>query len=352
MIEKIFVRTGKPYEVLVGKGILNNVGELIRQIIAPCKVAVITDTNVEKLYFSTVEKSLLESGYQVVKFTFTAGEQSKNLTTYCEILSFLAENGFTRTDLVVALGGGVVGDMAGFASATYLRGVKFVQIPTTLLAQIDSSVGGKTAVDLPQGKNLVGAFYQPSLVVCDIAVLDDLPKEVFLDGLGEMVKYALLDKDIFAEFTGENNMEKLVKACVDYKRKVVEEDEFENGIRKFLNLGHTVGHAIEKASDFSITHGRAVGLGLRVITQYSYKKGYLSKTDFDNVMALLDDTVSGENPPYSSKTLAKYALLDKKRAGDNVTVITVHGVGDCRLTKLPIAEIEELFKVRYDSKNL
>lgn len=345
MIEKITVNAGKPYEVLVGKGLLNSVGELLGGIIKPCKTVVITDSTVDKLYYSTVQKSLLGQGFEVVKFVFPAGEQSKNLNTYANAIEFLAQNHLTRTDLVVALGGGVVGDLAGFVSATYLRGVKFVQVPTTLLSQIDSSVGGKTAVDLPQGKNLVGAFYQPSLVICDTSVLTDLPKEVFLDGMGELLKYALLDKDIFAELSNGKDMDKLVKSCIDYKRKVVEEDEFEQGVRKFLNLGHTVGHAIEKASNYTITHGKAVGLGLKVITLSSLKKGWIEKDTCDSIMALLDDTVGGERCPYPAKVLAKYAVLDKKRSGNDITVVSVHGIGDCRLTTLPVTELEDLFSI-------
>ena len=191
-IKKITVKASGEYQVIIGGGILQNVGEYVKQVIEPCSVAIITDDIVDKLYSTVVENSLTQSGYNVCKFVFQHGEQSKTLETYGQILNFLAQNALTRTDTVVALGGGVVGDMAGFAAATYLRGIRYVQIPTTLLAQIDSSVGGKTAVDLPSGKNLVGAFKQPSLVLCDTDALSTLPKEIFIDGMGETAKYALL----------------------------------------------------------------------------------------------------------------------------------------------------------------
>ena len=344
-MEVIKVKTGKPYDIIVGKKLLKDIGTFISERLSPKTVAIITDDTVDKLYSQVVTNSLLEKSYSVVKFVFKAGEQSKNLTTYSKIIEFLAENNLTRTDCVIALGGGVVGDMAGFASATYLRGIKYIQVPTTLLSQIDSSVGGKTAVDLPQGKNLVGAFCQPALVVCDVSLLDDLPDAVFLDGMGELIKYALLDKDIFKELSTDKDMLKLVKASIDYKRKVVEEDEFEQGVRKFLNLGHTPCHSIEKLSDYTITHGRAVALGIKIMVGSALKKGYIDNSTYKTIMDVIDNTVKTETCPFSAKELAKNAIFDKKRSGDNITLVTVHGIGDCRLEVIKISDLEDLFTV-------
>ena len=345
-VEKIHVNAGKGYDVVVGEDILSNAGDLIKNVLSPNKIAVVTDSNVDKLYADVVIKSLNGAGFKVVKFVFPAGEQSKNLTTYGQIIEFLAQNELTRTDAIVALGGGVVGDMAGFSAATYLRGIKYVQIPTTLLSQIDSSVGGKTAVDLPQGKNLVGAFCQPALVICDVGAIKDLPNDVYVDGMGELAKYGLLDKDIYAELIKtDRNINTLVKMSIDYKRKVVEVDEFEKNERKFLNLGHTPCHGIEKASNYTITHGKAVGMGLKIMTASALKNGYIDKATYNDIMVMLDTTVGAENCPFDAKTLAKNALKDKKRDGDKITVVTIHGIGDCRLEKINVDLLEDLFTV-------
>ena len=197
-IKTIRVNASKSYDVIIDRDLLSQSGEMIKKVISPCKIALITDDVVDSLYSSIVIKSIESAGFKVVKFVFNHGEQSKNINVYGQILSFMAENQLTRTDAVVALGGGVVGDMAGFCSATFLRGISYVQIPTTLLAQIDSSVGGKTAIDLPQGKNLVGAFKQPSLVICDVDTLKTLPDVIYKDGMGEAVKYACLDEKVYA----------------------------------------------------------------------------------------------------------------------------------------------------------
>ncbi len=346
LVEKIRVNAGKGYDVVVGENIISNAGDLIKDVLSPNKIAIITDDNVDKLYADVLEKSLSDAGFSIVKFVFTAGESSKNLKTYGQIIEFLAQNELTRADAVVALGGGVVGDMAGFVASTYLRGIKYVQIPTTLLSQIDSSVGGKTAVDLPQGKNLVGAFYQPSLVICDVSVLRDLPKDVYLDGMGELAKYAILDKNIYNELIKEDrDLIKLVKMSIDYKRKVVEEDEFEQSIRKFLNLGHTPCHGIEKVSDYTISHGKAVGMGLKIMTASALKKGYINLEVYNDLVAMLDATVGGENCPFDAKTLAKNALKDKKRDKNMITVVTIHGIGDARLETINVDLLEELFTV-------
>lgn len=339
-LTSIKVNASKSYEVLVGQDILKNTGALISKVISKCKVAIITDDIVDALYSKVVENSLIESGYSVVKFVFKNGEKSKNIKTYSKILEFLAENQLTRTDLVIALGGGVVGDIAGFASATYLRGIKCVQIPTTLLSQIDSSVGGKTAIDLPSGKNLVGAFFQPSLVICDCKILSSLPKEQFDCGLGEMLKYAILDKNIYNYFAKDNfDLTKLVSLCIEYKKNIVELDEFESSVRKLLNLGHTMAHGIEKLSKYSISHGKAVALGLRIIIDNSLKHGYLAREEYDKIVLLTTKVLGEEQNIYPIKKLCKVSLSDKKRSGENITLVMVHGIGDCKLVKVNINEL-------------
>ena len=344
-IKTVRVNASKSYDVLIGKGLLENAGEYIKKVLKPCKIAVITDDIVDGLYAQTVIKSIKENGFDAVKFVFPHGEESKNLTTYGSILSFLAKSGVTRTDAVVALGGGVVGDMAGFAAATYLRGIKYVQIPTTLLAQIDSSVGGKTAIDLPQGKNLVGAFCQPQVVLCDVKALNTLPKEIYKDGMGETAKYAILDKKVFDLVTRDNyDIEELVYLSVDYKRRVVEADEFEGGMRKLLNLGHTPAHGIEKLSGYTVSHGKAVGMGLKIMLKAALKHQNISSEDYQKMIAAVDRCIDDNECPYNIEDISAAAMFDKKRSGDDITIMVVHGVGDVRELKLKVTELSGYLK--------
>lgn len=341
---KITVNASKKYDVVIGKNLLSSCGELVRSVVDSGKAVVITDSNVDKLYSSCVIESLKANGFEVSKFVFQAGEKSKNLTNYAEILSFLAKSSIMRGDVIVALGGGVTGDMAGFAAATYMRGIKYVQIPTTLLAAIDSSVGGKTAVDLPEGKNLVGAFCQPEIVIVDVDAFSTLPKEIFDDGMGELAKYAMLcggEIETLIMDGVNNNIERLVYLCVDYKREIVERDEFEKGDRKLLNLGHTPAHGIEKVSNFSVSHGKAVGMGLRIIAKASYLGGMLTKSEYDRVIDVLKKTNQEEESSFDKNDVFIAALNDKKRTKDGITIVTLHGMGDARLTDMTEAEAEE-----------
>ena len=342
---KIHVKASKEYDVLIGNNLIYQVGKLIKEVISPCKVAVITDDKVDALYGDIVVNSVKNCGFTVVKFVFPNGEESKNLNTYGEILNFLAENQLTRTDAIIALGGGVVGDISGFVSATFLRGIKYVQIPTTLLAQIDSSVGGKTAVDLKAGKNLVGAFCQPSMVICDIEVLNTLPDEIFDDGMGETAKYALLDEKVYELINGDDMiLSRLVYLCIDYKRRVVEDDEFESGNRKLLNLGHTPAHGIERLSNYSIPHGKAVAMGLNIILNASFKHGYINEETYSKMKQTVEKCAGKRHSPYLIEDICKASLTDKKRSGDSVSLVTVHGVGDCRIEKINVSDMAEFLR--------
>ncbi len=343
-LKTLRVNASSSYDVKIGRNILKDTGEIVCSLLPKCKIALITDDIVDGLYANTVISSLEKAGFTVVKFVFANGEQSKNICTYGEILNFLATNQLTRTDAVVALGGGVVGDIAGFASATYLRGIKYIQIPTTLLAQIDSSVGGKTAIDLDSGKNLVGAFCQPLVVICDVSVIDNLPFDTFVDGMGEMSKYAVLDKRVFDEINSpEFDMERLIYLCVDYKRMIVEQDEFEGGKRRLLNLGHTPAHGIELLSQYKIPHGRAVAMGLEIILKASLKHNYIDRKVYEQIMLTVQKCNKARTAgrSFSIDDVAKACLTDKKRSGDNITLIMVYGVGDCRPVKIGVNELKE-----------
>lgn len=340
----IRVKTHTEYDVLIGKNLIKNAGKLIKQVISPCKIAVITDDVVDRIYSETLVESLEKQKYQVVKFVFHSGEASKNMETYTDILNFLALNQLTRTDAIVSLGGGVVGDMAGFCAATYLRGIKYVQVATTLLAQIDSSVGGKTGIDLKEGKNLVGAFYQPSMVICDVNVLSSLPERVFRQGMGEVCKYAILDKEIFEHV--ENNLadiEKLVYLCVDYKKRIVEEDEFESGNRKLLNLGHTVAHGIEVFSNYKIAHGDAVSMGVKVVINSAYRLKYIDNETRERMLNVISKCSDCVLFKYTVQEVLQAVVYDKKRSGDLISIVMVHGIGDCRVEKIKFSRLMEYF---------
>ena len=340
------VNAGKGYNVKIGKGILSQCGEEISAVLGPCSVGVVTDNNVAGLYLEKCVRSLSDAGFKTSTFTFLDGEGSKNLSTLSDILEFLASVGLTLADAVVALGGGVVGDMAGFAAGCYMRGVRFVQLPTTLLAAVDSSVGGKTAVDLKAGKNLAGLFYQPSLVLCDTGCLDTLPEEEYRCGLAEALKTGVLAGEklfhVFEEGTAREHLEEIIGQCVEYKAGVVERDEKEQGERKLLNLGHTVGHAIELCSDYRDLHGFAVAAGLAIIARASARRGWCSLAAAHRIEAALKENGLPTTTDFSPDALAKAALSDKKRAGSTVTLAIPSEIGACTLRSLNVNELEEL----------
>lgn len=347
-MKRIKVDTGKPYEVLIGSGLLENAGEYISAAIAAKKVAIVTDDTVDALYSDTLARSLEKSGFEVCKFVFPNGEGSKNIATYSAMLEFMAENRLTRSDCIAALGGGVVGDMAGFCAATYLRGIAYVQIPTTLLAMVDSSVGGKTAIDLKYGKNLAGAFYQPSLVLADTDTLNTLKAETFSDGMAETVKYGILFDREFFDFLMNNeakeNLGYIVEKCVCFKRDIVSEDEHDRGLRGLLNLGHTVGHAIEKCSDYTVSHGSAVAVGTVVIATGAYKAG-LCKSDLsDEIIKILKKYSLPVKTDFGSDELCEACRSDKKSDGDGITLVLPEEIGKCRLYKTDFATLGEIIK--------
>ena len=344
----VHVKASREYDVLIGSGLLASLGERARNLSKAKKVAVVSETNVFPLYGESAERALKEAGFEVVSFVFPAGEASKNGQVYLELVNFLAENHLTRSDLIVALGGGVVGDLTGFAAATYLRGIQFIQVPTTLLAAVDSSVGGKTAIDLPAGKNLCGAFYQPSLVLCDTDTLNTLPEDIFRDGCAEVVKYGVLyDPKLFAhlkEFGLNFDREAVITRCVELKRDVVAEDEFDTGARMRLNLGHTVGHGIEAQSHFEVSHGKAVAIGMAIVTRAGAAYGICGDDTRSDVLEVLEKFRLPLNCVYSAEDLYTSALSDKKRSGGTVNLIIPERIGFCRIAPTPVEEIQSFIK--------
>ena len=343
------VSASKKYDVIIGKDLISNAGTHICQITSSCTVAIISDSNVWPLYGNILERSLQENGFRTCTHIFPAGEESKTAQTYLNILNFLSENQITRADILVALGGGVVGDITGFAAATYLRGLRYIQIPTSLLAMVDSSVGGKTAIDLPAGKNLVGAFYQPTIVLCDISALNTLPVEVFRDGCAEVIKYGILyDKELFTHLLehGVNfSKEDVISRCVELKRDIVALDEFDTGARQRLNLGHTIGHGIEAGSNFTISHGKAVGIGMAIAAKAAAAKGICSATTRDQIFCVLQQFGLSTNTKLSAKELYTYALSDKKRFGNTINLIVPEYIGSCLIYPIKIDTLEEFLSL-------
>ncbi len=340
---QVTVSASITYKAVIGSGLIKKLGSMTADIISHCKAAVITDDIVDSLYGKDAVLSLENAGFSVCKFVFKNGESSKNLEVYCKVLEFLARNKLSRSDIIVALGGGVVGDLSGYAAATYLRGIKFIQVPTTFLAAIDSSVGGKTAVNLSAGKNLAGAFHQPALVVCDIDTMKTLSEDIFADGTAEAIKYGVLaDKELFEEIASGNfynNLESVIAKCIGIKADIVGRDELDLGERQLLNLGHTIGHAIEKCSNMQITHGHAVAIGMLMIAKSAFKLG-LSE---ENCALPIETALKNNNLPltcnFSAESLAQAAFSDKKRSGKYINFIIPKTIGHCEITKVSSDDI-------------
>ena len=344
-MKTVKVFASKEYEVLVGAGLLNEAGERLRAVTKAACAVIVSDDNVFPLYGARVKDSLEAVGFKVLNYVVPHGESSKSLQVYGELLSFLSGNHVNRGDVLIALGGGVVGDLTGFAASTYQRGMDFVQLPTTLLAAVDSSVGGKTAVNLPTGKNQVGTFYQPSLVLCDPETLHTLPDEEYRCGCAEVIKYGVLGNARFFKELNEtpaiDQIEHVITTCVEMKRDIVGKDEFDRGLRQLLNLGHSVGHAVEACSGFTVLHGHAVAIGMAVITRASYEKGMCSRDTLDAVLEILEKYKLPTKAEYSLKVMSQAALADKKLSGGVLRLIVPREIGKCDIVPIPAEEISD-----------
>ncbi len=327
--------SSRNYDIVIEKGIFSSLGNAISDV-AKGKLFVVTDENVDAIYREKLHQQL--SDYSFEYMVLPSGEKTKCLNMLGKIYDALAEAEMTRSDTIIAFGGGVIGDLVGFAAATYLRGIGFIGIPTTLLSQVDSSVGGKVAIDLPQGKNLVGSFYPPKKVIIDTDFLNTLPERVFCDGMAEVIKYACIrDEELFDKLCGDisDKMDEIVYTCLDIKRKVVEADEFDTGERMILNFGHTFGHAVEKLYNFeTYTHGEAVAIGMLRITEATEKIGYTEMGTADKLRKLLEKykLVFDEftfNPDEAMKIMA----LDKKSSSDVINYIFIGSIGVCEIVK-------------------
>ena len=343
-MKTVTVNTAKSFLIKIGSNLLCTVGTEVAALGGVTKVCIVSDSNVFPLYGEIVSNSLKQAGFSVNHFVFPAGEQMKNAQTFLALLNHLAAAEVTRSDLIIALGGGVVGDLTGFAASCYLRGIRFIQVPTTLLAAVDSSVGGKTAIDLDAGKNLVGAFWQPSLVLCDIDTLNTLSEDIFRDGCAEVIKYAVLyDPELFEELMSHGmdfDRESVITRCVEWKRDVVAEDEFDTGSRMKLNLGHTIGHGVEAKSEFSISHGQGVAIGMAIVARAAVKLGMCDSICSLRIQNILERFQLPVSTDYSVEEIYTYTLSDKKRSGGSIRLIIPLEIGCCDIVPTPISELK------------
>lgn len=338
----------KTYNIEIAAGLLDQIGAKARVLSQAVKAAIISDSNVDPLYGERLERSLAASGFEVTRIVFAAGEQSKNLTVLGQVYDELARAGLTRSDLILTLGGGVPGDLGGFAAATFLRGIDFIQVPTSLLAQIDSSVGGKVAIDLPSGKNLAGSFYQPKAVFIDPDLLKTLPLRFLHDGLAEAIKYGCIrDASLFAQIAAVKSDQELleqadsiIETCCNIKARIVEKDEFDTGERMLLNFGHTIGHAIEKCCGFTThTHGEGVGIGMVQMTRQTEKLGLTAAGTAEELSRVLKKFALPVTAVFDAQEILQAMALDKKKSGKKINLVIIEKIGVGRLHKIDWQDI-------------
>ncbi len=343
------VSASTPYRVELGSGMLSLVGERLRAVCPKARRAVVvSDDTVFPLHGKAVLAALRDAGLTAFEYVLPHGESTKTASTLLDLLNFLPGAEITRTDALVALGGGMVGDLTGFAAAVYMRGISYLQCPTTLLAAVDSSVGGKTAVDLPAGKNLMGAFWQPRAVLCDLDALTTLPESVFADGCAEVVKTAILfDAPLFSELLRDGpslDRESVIARCVAHKRDIVAADEFDTGRRALLNLGHTLGHAVEAYSDFKQTHGQSVAIGTATVCRAAMRTGFADEDLAFSAEAALARFGLPTRTDVSLDELMPYMLSDKKRSGVRVNVVVPRALGRCEIVPMGRNELYAFMK--------
>ena len=349
------VRASKEYNVEIGDGIVSKLGEMTKAVCPKAiKALIVSETNVASLYLDVVKAQIEGAGIEVSTYVFEAGEKSKNINEIAGMWDKMAEAGFTRTDIVVGLGGGVTTDMAGFAASTFLRGIDVIQVPTSLLAMVDASVGGKTGIDIPMGKNQVGAFWQPSLVLEDTSFLKTLPDDVFTEGMGEVTKYAFIMDEKLMDLLEKQNgnirddaqvLENVIGMCVADKAEVINEDENDNGRRQILNYGHTAGHVIERDSGFTKPHGICVAKGMGIFMDACVKEGTLSAEDAKRMKDLLAMYKLPVSDEITAEDIVKGAMNDKKKRGNTLSVILVNKIGQAEIKKMTAEEFLKFLSV-------
>ena len=329
-MRRVHVDASKAYDVIIERGAIAQVGRYAASI--GCKRCMLAcDSNVARLHMDTAQRALADAGVAAEAFVFPAGEESKCVDTYIQLIRTLAAKRFSRSDAIIALGGGVTGDLSGFAAATYMRGIHLIQIPTTLLACVDSSVGGKTAVDLPDR------------VICDPDLLSTLPDSAFSDGMAEVIKYGMISNpqllDALMRECAADHLEEIIEACVKMKRDIVQTDEFDNGQRQMLNFGHTFGHAVEALSDFQLSHGKCVAIGMAMIARAAVHRSICPQCALDKLLALLNKYHLPNRAPYAAEEISRRAGMDKKARGGTVSLIVPTGIGESRILIIKTDEL-------------
>ncbi len=343
---QVHVGASSPYEILIEKGLLDSAGEILRVGFGKARIALISDETVDRLYGDRVEASLSAAGFSVVRMPFAGGEENKTPGTVETLLLRLLKEEFTRSDLIVALGGGITGDVAGFAASVYLRGIRYVQIPTTLLAALDSSVGGKTGVNLCGYKNQIGAFHQPSLVLCDPNTFQTLSEEQYADGMAEAIKYGVaFDRSLFELIYASHDITEVIRRCVQIKADVVAADEHDTGVRRLLNFGHTVGHAIEKLTEHEFTHGQAVAVGMIVATRSALRAGYCEEDFLSDLIGCITWHGLPNAVIATEDELISAMRSDKKRLGDEIALILPKRLGECRVETVKLSALQSFIKL-------
>lgn len=339
------VSASTDYNVLIERGLISRVGEETAKLTKPAKAVIVSGPNTYPLYGETVTASLESAGFEVLHFIHQGGETAKSLETYGELLNFLCDSHISRSDILVALGGGVTGDLTGFVAATYLRGISFVQVPTTLLATVDSSVGGKTAINLNSGKNQAGCFYQPIAVFCDPDTLKTLPDADYRCGCAEIVKYGVLaGGELFDTVSSggiKQSEEAVIASCVKIKSDIVNEDEFDRGTRMLLNLGHSIGHAVEKCSGYAVHHGDAVAVGMAMIARAAADKGFCSTDCRDKIIDTLRKYDLPTETSFKAEELFEASKADKKISGGKMHLIVPEKIGSCRIESIDIDALRD-----------
>ena len=347
-MKKIHINGSAPYDIHLGTGLLQEVGNLLRSVCHSNRVVIVTDDIVDGFYGETLKGSLEKENFSVLKCVISHGEKAKNFLALENLLNFLAKNKIHRNDTMIALGGGVVGDLAGFAAAIYLRGIAVVQIPTTLLAMVDSAIGGKTGIDLSTGKNLAGAFHQPKLVVADTDTLQTLPPQELAAGMGEIIKYGVIGKNGILDHIGQDdqdNLEEQIAGCMELKAGIVAQDEFDqNGVREILNAGHTVGHAIEKLSGYAVPHGKAVALGLAAEARMAVELGIAEMSVYERILSAVKSCGLYEKIVYSPDNLTEIMRSDKKNRDGKITFVFPRKIGNCVRQELTVQQVIELLE--------
>lgn len=341
-MSRIHIRASREYDVLIGKNAVRSLGEETKRTCPDAvKALIVSETNVAPLYVDSVKEQLEGAGLEVASYVFEAGERSKNINEIAGMWNKMAESGFTRTDIVVSLGGGVTTDMAGFAASTFLRGINVIHVPTSLLAMVDAGVGGKTGIDIPMGKNQVGAFWQPCLVVEDTDFLKTLPDDVFTEGMAEVIKYAfIMDAPLYELLVkaggklNDDELEDVITACVKDKAEVIEADENDNGRRQILNFGHTAGHVIERDSGFTKPHGICVAKGMGIIIDACVREGSTDASEAEKMKDLIKLYGLPAEDEITPEEIVSGAMNDKKKRGGTLSVILSNKIGTSVIRKM------------------